>query len=172
MEWHGINLNDHQQRHWVETTFKNSLIVMISIAILSGLSGFIYHQSQVAKQHWSQQQQYYHTQQDKLNNLEQKIGQLKQSQTTNNRDYVIEKEKVSQFIQLLTRLSLKGGLEIAQLKYDEKLTVHLSGQVVQTVFEGLEVQLKDLKLPYNIEQLQTDKNGKLDFHLSIEWEKK
>lgn len=169
MEWLGINLNGYRQHIWVIQSRKSLFKFIGIVTSATVLSIIILCYSQDLSAINRRLASDIHTARQQLAQLEQHIAQLKQQRIEQPSEKSLSVPQIRQFLTLMSQLHLDGALETVTLHHQDTATLAFTGHTSPTAFKRWENELKQQKYAYQISRLQTDEEGKLDFHLSISW---
>lgn len=166
-----ICLNGKRQNSWLNQSVRH-LALWVGTACSSVLlAAVILLINQPVAQHNRQlTQDIQHLQQKQQATME-KIDTLKQAHLAQRHEQPFSPQQITAFLDLLNRLRLNGGLELAQLSMQEQSLVTLAGRITPTAFTELESTLKQHDYRYHIVHLQTGEQAEMEFSLNIEWGK-
>lgn len=174
MERQGINLTAYRLNFWKAQGIKN-ISYLSGVILFSGmLAGFLYFYAlQKINQNRplvAENKQLRH----QLNGLSQQIDLLKHDRQTKNVP-TIASSAIAEFTQLITRLPLnQGGVEFIRIYNDQKPSLKIAGILKrQSDFKRLEDYLHTFEnMVVSIEHFQINDKNKVEFGLSVQWEKK
>lgn len=166
-----IDLNGKQQNRWIRQSIRHLVLWAGTVCTATLLATIILLIKQPIAQHNQKLTQDIQYLQQKQQTTMEKIETLKQTNLALRHEQPLSSQQITAFLDLLNRLRLNGGLELAQLSMQEQSLVTLAGHITPTTFNELETTLKQYGYRYHIVHLQSSGQAEMEFSLNIEWEK-
>ncbi|MDH2999043.1 hypothetical protein A1D22_04095 [Pasteurellaceae bacterium LFhippo2] len=172
MEWQGVDISGNRIARWINGSIRALLWLSLSLFASGLFCYFIYKSvSQLIIKN-QQDRQIINQQHQELNRLEQQINKLKNQLQGNTQITYFSKKRILGIIHYLQQLPIQGGLNVAQLYFDEETNqekLKLIGILnTSSEFEQLEQQLKQYNYRYQLIHFQTNEQHQINFSLVID----